>query len=165
MKILSFIIVVFVFFISCRDTDWTEKRKRDFEEKCTKTDTVNGLNCSLTGFDYDEIENVEVLQIHNGQIVDSFYVQPNKNSFDPIRKRYSANIDKPLCIKDTFQFIIKGCDTFILSGMRMIMWEQFTMMSESYGCVMGDYQINGVRFEHNANPDFIKKGSKFSQEE
>jgi hypothetical protein len=44
--------------------------------------------------------------------------------------------------------------------MKMIMWPQFTMYDENYGCEMGDYKINGVKFEHNTNPDFIKKGFK-----
>jgi hypothetical protein len=31
------------------------------------------------------------------------------------------------------------------------------MASEGWGCVMGDYTIDGVRFEHKANPTFIKR--------
>ena len=46
----------------------------------------------------------------------------------------------------------------------MMIWPQFTMLSEGYGCVMGDYTINGHRFEHNANPDFVKEGFRFSWE-
>ena len=163
MKVLSTIIFVFVFIIGCTThTRWTEKQKKEFAEKCSKTDTANGLNFSLTGFSYAEIQNVVIRQIHSGQIIDSFFVHPDKNSLDSLRTRYSAYTDRPLYIKDTFQVIIQGHDPFVLSDMKMIMWEQFSMSSESYGCVMGDYKINGIRFEHNANPDFIKKGFKFS---
>jgi hypothetical protein len=150
--------------ISSCTTRWTEKQKRAFAENCSKTDTIDGLTFSLTGFTYDEIKNVMIKQIHNGQVVDSFYIQANKNIYDSLRTRYIASIDKPLYIKDTFQFEIHGQAPYILSDMKMIMWAQFTMFSEGYGCIMGDYKINGVRFEHSANPDFIKKGFKYPWE-
>ncbi len=34
------------------------------------------------------------------------------------------------------------------------------MFSEGYGCEMGDYKIDGIRFELNANPDFVKMVGK-----
>jgi hypothetical protein len=161
MKVLS--VTIFVFFISCTThTHWTKKQKIEFAEKCSKTDSTDGLNFSLTGFSYNEVKEIVVRQIHQGQIVDSFYVYPNKNSFDSLRTRYSIYIDKSLYIKDTFQFIVPKYPPFILSDMKMIVWPQFSMFSEGYGCVMGDYKIDGIRFDHNANPDFIKKGFKFS---
>jgi hypothetical protein len=163
MKLLLTITFAFICLVSCRTyTRWTEKQKAEFADKCSKTDTANGLNFSLTGFTYDEIENVLIRQIHKGQTVDSFYVHPTKDSFDSLRTRYLAYIDKPLYIKDTFAFIVKGYKPFILTDMKMIMWAQFTMFSEGYGCVMGDYKINGNRFDHSANPDFVKEGFKFS---
>jgi len=112
----------------------------------------------LTGFKYEEVKNIAVHRIHNSSVVDSFYVHADKNSFDSLRTRYTASIDKPIYIKDTYQFIIPGQKPFVLSDMKMIMWAQFTMFSEGYGCVMGDYKIDGERFEHNANPDFTKRG-------
>ena len=162
MKFKLTILFVVTALLSCKThTRWTEKQKKEFAEKCSKTDTADGLNFYITGFSYDEIENILVRQIHNGQIADSFFVRPNKNSFDKIRTTCSAYIDKPFYIRDTLQFIIPGQDTFFLSEMKMIMWSQFTMYEENYGCVMGDYKINGVRFEHDANPVFIKKGFKY----
>ena len=163
MKKTIIILSVFVLIAGCWDARWTEKQKEEFAEKCSKTDTVGGLTFFLTGFSYDEIKNVMVKQIHNGQTVDSFYVQPDKKIDDSLRTRYLAYINKPLYIKDTFLFIIQGQEPFILSDMKMIMRAQFTMFSEGYGCEMGDYKINGVRFE-DCNPDFMKKGFKFPWE-
>ena len=160
--ILIILISLFtLFIIYWTNTHWTEKQKNEFSENCSNTETINDLSFSFTGFSYNEIENVKVNQIHGGKIIDSFYVQPNKNTFDSIRTRYWASSTKLFYIKDTYQFIIKGNPPFILSDMKMIMWSQFTMFSEGYGCVMGDYKINGVRFSYDANPDFIKNGFKF----
>jgi len=69
-----------------------------------------------------------------------------------------------LYIKDSFQFVVKRYKPFVLSDMKMIMWAQYSMYSEGYGCVMGDYKINGVQFKHNSSPDFVKEGFKFPWE-
>jgi len=145
-------------------TRWTEKQKEEFAEKCSKTDSIDGLTFFLTGFDYDEIKNIMIKRIHNGQIVDSFYLQPPpKITFDSIRTRYLASIDRSLYLKDSFQFVIQGHEPFFLSDMEVGMKAQFTMFSEGYGCGMRAYKINGVRFE-GANPNFIRKGFKYPWE-
>ncbi len=64
------------------------------------------------------------------------------------------------CWRHTYYFIIPGQKLFVLSDMKMIMWAQFTMFSEGYGCVIGAYKIDAVSFGHNANPDFVKRGFK-----
>ncbi len=163
MKALPIIVIVFL--ISCRmHTRWTEKQRAEFAEECSSTDAVKDLAVSFTGFAYNEIQQITVKQIHREKIIDSFYLHPDTNSFDSLRLRYSARINRSLYIKDTFKIIVKGYPPFMLSDMKMIMWEQFTMFSEGYGCVMGDYKIDGVRFEHNASPDFKKRGFKYSWE-
>ncbi len=163
MKITVIILSILALTTGCMHR-WTEKQRKEFSEECSKTDTIDGLTFFLTGFTYDEIENIMIKQIHNGQVVDSFYVYPNKNTYDSLRTRYSAHIEKSLYIKDTFQFVVQGHDPFILSDMKMIMWAQYTMLSEGWGCVMGDYKIDGVRFEHDTAPDFRKKSFKHSWE-
>jgi hypothetical protein len=164
IKAFLMTLIIPVIFFGCRHsprrTAWTEKQKQAFAQKCSQTDTVDNLTFMLTGFEYNEIKNVGVRQIHNGHIIDSFYVHPHQDSFDSSRTRYSARIDRPINVKDTYQFLIPGYNPFILSDMKMIMWDESTY-SEYYGCVMGDYQIDGVRFEDDANPDFIKKGFRF----
>jgi hypothetical protein len=163
MKKTVIILSILVLTASCIRR-WTEEQRKEFAEEYSRTDTIDGLTFFLTGFEYDEIKNIMIKQIHNGQIVDSFYVHPNKNIYDSLRTRYLASINKPLYIKDSFQFVVQGHDPFILSDMKMIMWAQFTMVAEGWGCVMGDYKIDGVRFEHDTAPDFRKKGFKYSWE-
>ena len=147
-------------FLESCSTRWTDKQKKEFAQKCSQTDTADNLVFMLTGFKYEEVENIAVHRIHNGFVIDSFYVHADKNSFDSLRSRYTASIDKPIYTKDTYQFIIPGQKPFVLSNMKMIMWAEFTMFSEGYGCVMGDYKIDSIHFEHDVNPDFVKRGFK-----
>ena len=160
MKVQSyFIILLLLTLIYSCDTHhrWTEKEKNDFAEKCSKTDTCYGLTFAFSGYEFSEIENVLVRQMHNKKVIDSFSVFPDKVRIDKMRNRYFVSTDRKLYLRDTFQFIVKGLDTFNLTDMKMIMWSQYTMYAENYGCVMGDYKIDGVRFEHSTNPNFIKK--------
>ena len=101
------IIFVIVFFISCTThSRWTEEQKKEFAEKCSKTDTVSNLGIILTGYSFNEVENIVVKQMKNGQTMDSFYIHPDSKIYsDTLRKQLSATIDKTLCIKDTFKFI------------------------------------------------------------
>jgi hypothetical protein len=41
--------------------------------------------------------------------------------------------------------------------MKMITWSQWTMSSEGYGCVMGDFSIDGIKHKHEGNPVFVKR--------
>lgn len=137
---------------------WSEKERHEFAQKCSLTDTVSGLTFEITGFKYNEIKNIKVRQVHNASIIDSFYLHTPNTSFDSLNPSYTVSIDRPLYIKDSYQFILNPYSLYILSDMKMVMWAQFTMFSEGYGCVMGEYKIDGKKFEHNANPNFIKKG-------
>ena len=135
---------------------WTEKEKKDFAEKCSQTDTCDGLGMIFTGFDFPEIEDVLVRQIHNKKVVDTFYIHPYKSSNDKLGIRYPGNTDRKLYMKYTFQFITEGEDTFQLTDMKMAVESRFTMFEENYGCIMDDYKIDGVRFEKLV-VEFVKK--------
>lgn len=139
---------------------WSEKERRQFAEECAKTTVIDGLSISFIGFDYPEIDTVTIRQLHNGTCIDSFfvYVSAERYSYDSIRNQYHAYINRPLTITDSYHIIAHGVQTFILSDMEMVMWPQYTMFSEGWGCVMGSYTLNGVRFEHNTNPVLIKEG-------
>ncbi|MFV0539871.1 MAG: hypothetical protein ACK5MZ_01355 [Aestuariibaculum sp.] len=140
---------------------WSESELKEFEINCSKTDTVDGISISFTGFDYSEIAACEILRIHNGNVVDTLFAEIYIRSYDSIRNRYHASINKTLFIKDSYRVELPS-HKFVLSDMKMVMWPQFTMFSEGYGCEMGDYKIDGKRFEHSANPDFIKKDYEFN---
>jgi hypothetical protein len=161
-RILELLLMAFMLFLleSC-SIHWTEKQKQEFAQKCSQSDTADHFVFMVTGFNYTEVGNIAVHRIHDGQVIDSFYVHADRNSFDSIRTRYSVTVDKPIYIKDSYYFIMPGQKPFVLSDMKMIMQAQFPKFSNGYGCVMGDYKIDGARFQKNANPDFVKRGFKF----
>lgn len=135
---------------------WTEKEKEEFKLKCSQTDTLTSLSFSMTGYNFDEIDTILVRELNDGKIIDTFSIFINQASFDRTRNRYSGNIERPMPLKHTYQFVVDGRPVHEIKNMKMMMWAQWTMNSEGYGCVMGDYIIDTTRYEHNANPDFIK---------
>lgn len=168
MKHYSFIIlvgmIVCLFSHAGCSKKWTEKEKQEFAEACSRKTTIEGLGMSFTGFAFEDIEHAYIARIHNGQVVDSLYIRPNKQDRDSLRCRYYAYINKTIYLKDTFHIIVPEKQTFVLSDMKMVMWPQFTMFSEGYGCVMGEFSVDGEKYERNTTPDFMKEGFKFSWE-
>ena len=65
-------------------------------------------------------------------------------------------------IKDTNYLSKQRQKPIGLTDMKMIMRHKIMMFSEGYGCVTGDYKIDDVRYEKNANPDFVKRGFKLA---
>lgn len=141
--------------VSCTHR-WTAKERNDFQIKCSQTDTVSGLSFSLTGFRFDEIDTIQIKELTNNQINDTFSVFIQKGTQDQAGNKYFGHIDRMIHLKNSYQFIIKGQVLHTLSDMQMIMWAQWTMASEGYGCVMGNYSIDGVIYKHNDCPNFVK---------
>ncbi len=136
---------------------WSEEERREFKERCFNTDTTH-LVFLTDGFHPEEIDTILVRHIKAGTVADSFYVFVGKSETGYIQ----SPMYNPINIKGSYEFIIQGEAPYVLSDMKMVMWSQNTMFSEGFGCVMGDYKIDGVRFEHSANPKFIKRGVKNS---
>jgi hypothetical protein len=141
---------------------WTEKQKSDFAAECARTTSVEGMVVELTGFEAARVRAVRVEDVRDGRAVGSFEIHADESSFDPLRQRYEASIDRLLDVRDEYRFLIPGEAPYVLSGMKMVVWPQWSMTSEGYGCVMGAYTLDGVRFEHDANPDLSARapGSK-----
>ena len=139
---------------------WSEKERQQFAEECANTTTIDGLYFTLGGFDYHEVDTILVKRQHEGKYVDSFYVHVSseRHSYDSIRNQYRASINKPMQIADTYHFIVPDVQTFVLSDMEMVMWPQYTMFSEGWGCRIGCYTLDNVRFEHDSNPMLLKQG-------
>lgn len=142
---------------------WTEKERREFNEKCTATDSTDNITFQMVGFSYEEIEPLLIRHLRNGSQADSFYVHFSRYRYDSVRSTYSEATDTRFCVNDTYQFVVKNAPPFVLADMKMVMWAQYTMGGEGYGCVMGDYTINGVRYQ-DANPSFIKPGFRYPWE-
>ena len=138
---------------------WSAEEKKNFQTKCEQTDTVSYLTFSLTGFTYSEVDTIMIKEVQEKKIIDSFYVQIPASSFDKARNRYWGRIERPLKIKNSYQFCIQNHLPYELTNMKMMMWPQWTMTSEGYGCVIGEYAIDGVKFEKNASPDFVNRDS------
>ena len=160
---IVFAFVLFVVYVKCTGGSWSEEKRQQFADECAQTTEVDGLYFSLVGFSYAEVDTIFVRQLKNSVQVDSFfvYVYEQRSSYDSAYQRYSGHIDKPVVVEDTYHFIIPDIQTFVLSDMEMVMWAQYTMFSEGWGCVMGSYTVDSVRYEHNTNPTFVKKGYSY----
>ncbi len=145
----------------CFNSSWTEKQRKEFETKCSQTDTFNNVVFQLRGFDNNEFDSIWVKEYNDTALLDSFkvFVRPAQSPSDKERKERSVTIDRAMNIKYKYLFMLPRQKPYELANMKMIMWAQYTMTSEDWGCVMGDYTIDRVRFEHNANPTFIKRGT------
>ncbi|XZF14445.1 hypothetical protein ACTHGU_21895 [Chitinophagaceae bacterium MMS25-I14] len=159
-KILILLLPCFTMLLQGCFSYWTEKEKADFAAKCAATDSVADFSFTVTGFTYEQVKTVLVYHIRNQMIIDSFYVHPDIRNYDSLRDRYWVSVDQAIYVKDTYQFVIPGQKPFLLSGMKMVMWPQWTMMSEGYGCRMKGYSVNGEKYE-DGGPDFIKKGYSY----
>ncbi|AWH86681.1 hypothetical protein HYN59_16910 [Flavobacterium album] len=111
------------------------------------------------GFDNSEFDSIVVQEYNNAVLLDSFkmHVRPAENPLDVENKMRSGSTDRFFNVNYQYHFLIPGQKPFILANMKMVMWSQFTMFSEGYGCVMGDYTIDGIHFEHDGNPTFKKR--------
>ncbi|MES2515857.1 MAG: hypothetical protein V4580_17010 [Bacteroidota bacterium] len=149
-------------FTACFNNSWTEDERKTFETTCHQTDSVENLVCLFYGFDNSEFDSVLIKEYKDSTLLDSFklVVNPAQSPSDIKRKERSATIPKKLSIHNSYHFIIPSQTPYVLDNMNMVMWAHFTMSGEDWGCVMGDYTLDSVRFEHSSNPTFIKRLTK-----
>ena len=159
LKIITLISFLPIFLTSCFNSSWTEEQRKAFETKCAQTDSFNNVVFLFRGFDNSEFDSIWVKEYKDMIFLDSFsvFVWPSQNPNNKERNERSASIKRAMNIKYKYHFLIPGQKPYELANMKMVMWAQYTMASEGWGCVMGDYTIDGVRFEHKANPTFIKR--------
>lgn len=162
MKALQAILIiatVSLFLTSCFSSSWTEKQRKDFETMCTQTETFNNVVFQFAGFENSDFDSILIREFDDTVLVDTFkvFVNPYQSHDDSVRKERYTAIERAMNIKFKYQFVIPGEKPYELANMKMIMWAQYTMNSEGWGCVMGQYTIDGEKFEHNANPTFVKR--------
>jgi len=138
---------------------WSEEDREEFEAECTNTKTFSNEVFSFRGFDDAEFYSISVIEYNGTTPIDTFSisVSPARDDFDRKHKRRTGSTDREMNVDYTYHFLIPGQKPYVLSDMKMIIWAQYTMFSEGYGCVMGNYTIDGVRFEQDANPEFVKR--------
>lgn len=144
---------------SCFSNSWTEKQRKEFEIKCALTDTFYNISFQFKGFGNNEFDSILVKEFKEKVLLDSFnvFVRPGKSLSDKEGKKRSAIIERTMNTMYTYYFMIPKQKPYEFKNMKMIMWPQYTMTSEGWGCVMGSYTIDGKRFENNENPVFIKR--------
>jgi hypothetical protein len=162
---ILFILTVFTILICCNNKHWTEEQRKAFETQCSKTETFSNVTILFKGFDNNEFDSILVREYNNTTLLDSFkvFVSKSQSPDEKERKERSATISRTMNIKHKYHFIIPGQKPYELANMKMIMWAQYTMNSEGWGCVMGNYTIDGVKFEHDANPTFIKRDTSITK--
>jgi hypothetical protein len=156
-KLLLAIFILLLFFIQGCFNHWSEKEKQDFKIQCSQTDSFQNLSVTMRGFSYSEIDTVFVKEFSDSNFVDSFYLFPRQNSYDKSQNQYLTYIERLMLTKHSYVFFIKGQKPYVLDSMKMVIWPQWTMASENYGCVMGEFLLNGTRHKHDANPILIKE--------
>lgn len=138
---------------------WSDEDRAEFEAECTNTKTFSNEVFSFRGFDDTEFYSIPIVEYKGTTPIDTFSmpVSPARDDFDREHKRRTGSTDREMNVDYSYHFLIPGQAPYVLSDMKMIVWSQYTMFSEGYGCVMGDYTIDGVRFEHDGNPEFVKR--------
>jgi len=136
---------------------WSKRQTDDFRARCEQTRTLSGLVIQLTGFEREEIENVEVKELVDGGVTDTFVVHVHDDGRDAVRKSYTASIDRVINVGSAYEFDVRSQQPYRLEQMRMVIWPQFSMTSEGWGCVMGDYVLDGRHFVNSANPSIVKR--------
>jgi hypothetical protein len=157
--IASFCVLAAAAALSCGHTQWTPEERNAFQTKCSKTETIHSLRVSFRGYEDNAFDAVVVKEYKDSKLLGSFKVPvpPAQSQWDREHRSRSATIDRTINISHSYEFIVPGQRPFRLADMKMIMWAQYTMNSEGWGCVMGDYTIDGKRFEHDASPTFDKR--------
>lgn len=161
-----FSLCFFLVFFSCKN-EWTEKERQDFEKDCSKKTHFEPGNVCFTGFKHEDIDTITIIEKSNSVRVDSFTVYANTiNNLDKPdnNEEYWAYIDRRFNIKHNYEFHLGEDKPYILKDMEMIMWAQYTMKGEAWGCEMGNYTIDNEKFEHVGNIYFKKRGFKHKWE-
>ncbi|MTH15596.1 hypothetical protein [Flavobacterium sp. LC2016-01] len=149
--------------ISCNKLyEWTEKERQDFKTKCSQTIYFIPDPISFTGFEFDEIDSIKVIEKSNLKKISTFFIYLDKenNLNRPEYKTYWTHIEKNLNVNHSYEFYLGKDKPYILNNMEMIMWAQYTMKGEGWGCEMGNFTIDNQKFEHVGNINFTKRGFK-----
>ena len=154
----SSVFITLIILSGCPSGNWSEEQRKEFESNCSQVDTVANIVVMFSGFGNEEFDSLLVREYHDTILLDSFmiYVWPAQSPQDKQSKLRSATIAHPMCTRNRYHFVVPNMLLYVLADMKMIMWAQYTMGGEDWGCVMGDYTINGVRFKDNANPTFVR---------
>jgi hypothetical protein len=148
-----FLIVTAVMLGGCK---FSQEKIEAMKAECESVRTRENMYVMFDGFDDVKLDEVEVRQMRNGLVVDTFYFKPIVTPLnDGSGQRIDALIERAFNLDDNYVFIVAG-EQFIVSNMKMGLVPQFTMLSEGYGCDLVSMFVNGKEKEH---LDLVKAGS------
>lgn len=152
------IVLITILLDSCGNCDWSEEERAKFEKECPNEKAFNYLAAQFRGFDNTEFDSVIIEEYKDTNLIKLFKVKVDTSSipWDKEHKVRSFQIEQKLNTENIYKFIVPG-QIFLLHTMKMVVWQRGPFCPE---CTMGDYFIDSVHFEHNANPIFVKKGFK-----
>ncbi len=162
IKNLLFIGLSLTLFSCWKSSEWTENERNVFKKKCTETKTFKEGSICFTGFDFNEVNKIKVIEKYKSKPIDTFYIYAEKfrDNHDSIYKQHWADVNKEFNVKNSYEFNIGKDKPYILDNMEMIMWAQYTMGGEGWGCEMGNFTIDNEKFEDVGNIVFTKRGIK-----
>lgn len=162
-KVKYLILIASILILSgCWESNkWTEKEKEEFRAQCSKKVNFDVNAISFTGFNFEEIDTTVIIEKSGSIIIDTLIIYPRKDSYDESRERYWASPQIQFNVNYKYEFYLGQDKPYILNNMEMVMWPQFSMTSEGYGCVMGNFTIDGEVFLNIANIGFTKRGFKY----
>lgn len=145
-----------LFFAKC---GWTEEERANYKFECESQAYFVPEPISFTGYIYNEIDTIVVVEKDSLTIIDTLYIYPQKerSQYDISSKRFWGSTSAQFNINHSYEFYIDSGIPYVLDNMAMIVWAQYTMTGEGWGCLMGDYTIDNKLKEDQANINFYKR--------
>ena|ERR1700752_2001072 len=163
MTIIKYIIPLLcsVLFTACGSCEWTTEERQKFNDECPKRNSFENLFIDFRGFDNNDFDSVLIKEYKDTLLLNSFKIKVDTFSSPWEKKKKSRNcrIDRKFFTNHMYKFIIDSVNTFELKDMKMVVWAKGPFCPE---CTMGNYVIDTVTFEHDANPSFTKKTPKIN---
>jgi hypothetical protein len=153
-----------VLLTSCwESSSWTEEKRETFRMECESQVYFDTDAICFTGFTFDEIDTVMVIEKNNLTTLDTLYTYANinRNKHDKKYNKYWGDPTSQFNVNNTYEFHIDTDEPYILHNMEMIMWAQYTMAGEGWGCEMGNFIIDKDTIEHQGIIIITKRGVKY----
>lgn len=151
MKFLSLLVIVLL--ISCWKTEpstWTKEERQAFEEECSNTLKFEPGIILLKYFDREEMDSIKLYEVMGSIKTDSVILYPKELINQRSYLEFTVIPQMTFNTQNKYYFQIGSTEPYILEDMKMIVWPQFTQ-DENWGCVMGDFTMDGEILEHMGN--------------
>lgn len=142
---------------SCGDSVWTKEKEEKFAQKCDELKEVEPGPIGFKGFDYNEIDSIRITEWSADQSIDTTFVYAPE--FYPDYSNYWIHLSRKFNVDHTYEVQVGSSGSYILDRMQTVVWPQYTMFSQNYGCIIGVYHVNGKRYE-GGNIIFTKRTAK-----